>query len=349
LEKFEMKKTLVAIAAVAAVTGAMADVTITGFIDQAVQTTSTTLTAGTKSTINSIGNNLNGQSQISFGASEDLGDGMSAYVNYAFLPATNGDSSGATLGDAGSGIGIKGAFGNLFLGNNYDAVRTTMGDADVTGFGQAAGIGNVWSPSNALAPSRQGLIRWTLPSFTQGLDITVEHSNGALSTSVGDSTGAGISYTSGGLYLKYAVNQTKTSSGSTTFNTYDGANVATASNYDGSTANFQALAVTYDMGVAKLWYGNEQMNMSDSGDAAEAKWTAGISVPFGAASIGYAHSSAQFTNASGTVGNGLTSDAILAKYNFSKRTLAYLKAAKSATSSTSASISNTSLGLVHSF
>ena len=110
-----MKKTLVAIAAAAAVTGAMADVTITGFIDQALQTTSTTTSAGAKTTINTIDANLNGQSQISFGASEDLGDGMSAYVNYAILPGINGVTTGSTVGDAGSGIGIKGEIGRAHV------------------------------------------------------------------------------------------------------------------------------------------------------------------------------------------------------------------------------------------
>ena len=343
-----MKKTLVAIAAAAAVTGAMADVTITGFIDQALQTTSTTTSAGAKTTTNTIDSNLNGQSQISFGVSEDLGDGNTAYVNYALLPNING-GTGSAANDAGSGIGIKGAFGNLFLGNNYDQVRGTMGDADVTGFGATASVGSVWAPTNALSPSRTQLVRWTLPTLTQGLDIVVEHSNGGLSTGVGDSTGVGISYTTGGLYVKYAANQTKTSSGGTTFTTYDGANVPSTSFFDGSTANYQAVALTYDLGTAKLYYGNQQMTMSDGGDAAEAKWTAGVSVPFGAASIGYGHSNAQFTSIAGTVLNGISSDAILAKYNFSKRTLAYIKAAKTTTSSTSASITNTSLGLVHSF
>ena len=214
-----MKKTLVAIAAAAVATGAMAEATITGFIDQALQTTSTTLSAGTKTTTNTIGSNLNGQSQITFSASEEF-DGMTAYVTYAMLPGINGSDS-SVMGDAGSGIGLKGAFGNVFLGNNYDQVRGTMGDADVTGFGATATVGSVWAPTNALSPSRTQLVRYTLPTLAQGLDVVFEHNNGGLSTGVGDSNGVGISFTTGGLYLKYAANQTKTSSGSTTFSTYD--------------------------------------------------------------------------------------------------------------------------------
>lgn len=343
-----MKKTLVAIAAVAAVTGAMADVTISGFIDQAVQTTSTTLAAGTKSTINSVGNNLNGQDQLSFNASEDLGDGMTAYGTYNIQP-TISVPGGGNVTDVGSGIGIKGAFGNLFIGSVYDQVFLTMAAADVTGFGATNGVGSVWAATNGVGANARSVV-YTLPTLAEGLTILAEQAYGGLATGVGDSFGYSVAYTTGALFVKFASTQVKTSSGVTAFSSTDGAAVATTSSlFDGSIATYSALAATYDLGSAKLYYGNEQMSMNNSGDAAENKYTAGVSVPFGAASLGYARSSAQFTNAAATKLNEINSDAIVAKYSFSKRTLAYLKAAKSTTSSTSASISNTSLGLVHSF
>jgi len=343
-----MKKTLVAIAAVAAVTGAMADVTISGFIDQAVQTTSTTLAAGTKSTINSVGNNLNGQDQLSFNASEDLGDGMTAYGTYNIQP-TISVPGGGNVTDVGSGIGIKGAFGNLFIGSVYDQVFLTMAAADVTGFGATNGVGSVWAATNGVGANARSVV-YTLPTLAEGLTILAEQAYGGLATGVGDSFGYSVAYTTGALFVKFASTQVKTSSGVTAFSSTDGAAVATISSlFDGSIATYSALAATYDLGSAKLFYGNEQMSMNNSGDAAESKYTAGVSVPFGAASLGYARSSAQFTNAAATKLNEINSDAIVAKYSFSKRTLAYLKAAKSTTSSTSASISNTSLGLTHSF
>jgi len=343
-----MKKTLVAIAAVAAVTGAMADVTISGFIDQAVQTTSTTLAAGTKTTLNSVGNNLNGQDQLSFNASEDLGDGMTAYGTYNIQP-TISVPGGGNVTDVGSGIGIKGAFGNLFIGSVYDQVFLTMAAADVTGFGATNGVGSVWAATNGVGANARSVV-YTLPTLAEGLTILAEQAYGGATTGVGDSFGYSVAYTTGALFVKFASTQVKTSSGVTAFSSTDGAAVATTSSlFDGSIATYSALAATYDLGSAKLFYGNEQMSMNNSGDAAESKYTAGVSVPFGAASLGYARSSAQFTNAAATKLNEINSDAIVAKYSFSKRTLAYLKAAKSTTSSTSASISNTSLGLVHSF
>jgi len=339
-----MKKTLVAIAAVAAVTGAMADVTISGFIDQAVQTTSTTLAAGTKSTINSVGNNLSGQDQLSFNASEDLGDGMTAYGTYNIQPTIGTNGNSGNLTDVGSGIGIKGAFGNLFIGTVYDQVFLTMAAADVTGFGATNGVGSVWAATNGVGANAKSVV-YTLPTLVEGLTITAENAYGGVATGVGDSFGYSVAYTTGALFVKFASTQVKTSSGVTAFSSTDGAAVATISSlFDGSIATYSALAATYDLGSAKLFYGNEKMSMNNSGDAAESKYTAGVSVPFGAASLGYARSSAQFTNAAATKLNEINSDAIVAKYSFSKRTLAYLKAAKSTTSSTSASISNTSCG-----
>ena len=327
-----MKKTLVAIAAVAAVTGAMADVTISGFIDQAVQTTSTTLAAGTKSTINSVGNNLNGQDQLSFNASEDLGDGMTAYGTYNIQP-TISVPGGGNVTDVGSGIGIKGAFGNLFIGSVYDQVFLTMAAADVTGFGATNGVGSVWAATNGVGANAKSVV-YTLPTLADGLTILAEQAYGGVATGVGDSFGYSVAYTTGALFVKFASTQVKTSSGTTAFSSTDGAAVATVSSlFDGSIATYSALAATYDLGSAKLFYGNEQMSMNNSGDAAESKYTAGVSVPFGAASLGYARSSAQFTNAAATKLNEINSDAIVAKYSFSKRTLAYLKAAKSTTSS----------------
>ncbi|MFN5811954.1 MAG: porin, partial [Burkholderiales bacterium] len=74
-----MKKTLVAVAALAAVTGAMAEVTISGFIDQAYNTTRTTDADGVSSTVTSVGHNAIGQDALGFAVSEDLGNGITAF------------------------------------------------------------------------------------------------------------------------------------------------------------------------------------------------------------------------------------------------------------------------------
>jgi len=342
-----MKKTLVAVAAMAAITGAMAEVTISGQVDLSVNATTTTLAAGTKSTVNSVGSNQYGQSQITFGVTEDLGDGTSAYANMVFIPspATNGESLNQ---DTGSGVGIKGAFGNIFLGNVYSQVWTVYAAADASGFGATSTAGSVWANTNGVGAKSQSIV-YTLPSMVQGLDITAEQNYAGTSTGVGDATGLGVTYTSGAVYAKYAASKLKTTSGTTAFNTYDGAGTATAVTYDGSEATYQALAVTYDLGVTKLFYGAESMSMNDAGDAAESKYTYGLTVPFGAVTLGWGHSNAKFTSNAGTTETTISGDKLFAKYALSKRTVAYVTTGKSSTSGASGALTNTSIGLFHSF
>jgi len=344
-----MKKTLVAVAALAAVTGAMAEVSITGFLDQAVQTTTTTSSTGAKTTTNKGGPNLIGQDQITFGVTEDLGDGMSAYANLVLgmFSATNG---GSPFQDTGSGIGLKGAFGNVFIGNVRNQVWQAQAAVDPAGWGTGGfADGSVWTSTNGSAAKSNSLV-YTLPSIAQGLNVTVENSFGGTSTNAGDSTGLGISYTTGGFTAIYAASSTKTISGTTTFNTYDGAGSvgSTGQLYDGSTATTQVLGATYDLGVAKLYYGALNQTVNDGGDVAEGKYTYGISVPFGALTIAWGHSNAVFTNNAGTQ-NTVTGDKIYAKYALSKRTNAYITTGKSQSSSSQIGLTNTSIGLTRSF
>ena len=190
---------------------------------------------------------------------------------------------------------------------------------------------------------------YTLPSIVQGLDITAEQNYAGASTGVGDATGLGVAYTSGAFFAKYAASKLKTSSGTTSFFTYDGAGTAsTSTTYDGSEATYSALAVTYDLGVTKLYYGAETMSMNDSGDAAESKSTYGLTVPFGAVTLGWGHSNAAFTNASATI-TTISGDKLFAKYTLSKRTVAYITTGKSSTSGVSGALTNSSIGLFHSF
>jgi len=108
-----MKKTLVALAAIAA-TSAFADVSITGFIDQAYNRTTVN-----GATTTGIGSNIIGQDQITFGVSEDLGNGLTAYGNIRVAPNV---SEGTAFANDASEVGIKGAFGNVALGQQYSSM-----------------------------------------------------------------------------------------------------------------------------------------------------------------------------------------------------------------------------------
>jgi len=371
LEKFEMKKTLVAIAAAAAVTGVYAEVTISGFVDLAVMSTSSTSSVGAKTTANTVGTSGTGQDALNFGITEDLGNGLTAFADMNYVVAT-GTNASTPSQDSGSGIGLKSAsMGKIFLGNSYNQIWFTMNMADASGWG-AGKMGSVWAATNGAAGSvenNSNAIVYTLPTLTEGLDIIVEGRYGNTSTGTADSTGAGIAYTNGALSAKYAYNKKNLSTASSTtyavsststsvvsstsytsaFSTYDALSAATAGSSDGATSLVtQAIALTYDFGVAKAFYGNQTQVGNNGSGIAENKYTYGITVPFGATTIGYAHSSAEFTNAGDTT-TKISGDKIIARYALSKRTNVYASYGKTATDGATTSLSNTSLGLFHSF
>jgi len=323
----------------------MAEVSITGFLDQAVQTTTTTSSAGAKTTTNTVGANLIGQDQIVFGVSEDLGDGLTAYAAMAVFNNTTANGTNLSS-DTGSGVGLKGAFGNVFLGNVYSQVWQTMAAADASGWG-AGSKGSVWGNTNGVGANSRSIV-YTLPSLSAGLDITVEQSYANTSTAVGDASGVSVSYATGALFVKYAASKINVSSGTTTYSSYDGAGTATPTTFDGSQATFQALALTYDLGAAKLYYGAQIMSANDSADVAENKYTYGLTVPFGATTIGWGHSNAVYTNNAGTNAT-VSGDKIYAKYAFSKRTNGYFAVGKASTTGSQIGLTNTAIGLTHSF
>jgi len=127
-----MKKTLVAVAAMAAVTGAMAEVTISGQLDQAYNTVRTTTAGQVSSTRTTLSNNALGQDALNFGVTEDVGGGITAYGNVnTIFNATTAAGSALTV-DNGSGIGVRGEFGDIRLGVSYADTFFTSAASDAS-------------------------------------------------------------------------------------------------------------------------------------------------------------------------------------------------------------------------
>jgi predicted porin len=353
LENFEMKKTLVALAAIAA-TSAFADVSITGFIDQAYNRTAVTSAANARTSSSNIGSNAIGQDQITFGITEDMGDGMTAYANIRVKPDV---SAGSMAGDV-SNVGLKGAFGNVQFASDYGTTWYTANMSDASGWG--SGAGNVHGP---LVGGTNDAIIYTLPTMVQGLGVTVASVAGGDATGkgAGNATAYMLSYGIGALNIQYAGARGKTSSkaGSLTQWTTSsnvGTNPATPTTAGsvleditaGSTSTQNALALTYDLGMAKLYFGTTSGKSGGDADQKASSSTYGVSIPFGAASIGIASSSASRTSAA-AVEEKETGYRILGKYALSKRTTAYVQNGTSKVSGTSRATTSTGLGLTHNF
>jgi len=117
-----MKKTLVAIAAITAVTGAMAQATISGQIEMGY-TSATTTTGGSIATTKSLGDG-HGNSFLNFNAAEDLGGGMKADMQIGFLPIV--DKQAQTQTSYQSFVGLSGDFGRVQAAHLHNLKLTLL-------------------------------------------------------------------------------------------------------------------------------------------------------------------------------------------------------------------------------
>lgn len=130
-----------------------------------------------------------------------------------------------------------------------------------------------------------------------------------------------------------------------------GANVAQEVTAANSKAGITALAITYDLGMAKLHYG---LFTSKSGGDTDQKAKAnimGVSMPFGATTVGITSSTAQRTNAAATKVKA-TGYRAKVSYALSKRKSAYGAYGAYGTEKVDASTANdkqTAIGLIHAF
>lgn len=147
-----MKKTLIAVAALTAAVGAMADLKITGEVDTTVRMTDT----GANSTT-TVGRDGRGTSGVILSGDNDLGDGLKAIYLYEVDFSPFEDASSFTGGEKFAGL--EGSFGKLRLGtpnavthNVNGAVRYGMfGTKDggrATAGGITAGGSNVTGTAN---------------------------------------------------------------------------------------------------------------------------------------------------------------------------------------------------------
>ena len=317
-----MKKTLIALATLAAATGAMAQstVTITGVVDPSVTSTKTTYGDNGARTVNALKHSQNGTTAVIFKGTEDLGGGLKANFLYEldFDPTVGGSLSSLPDNDKQLQNGeafasIQGGFGELKLGvaNNpslsVQAGRTGFGTKVGGGFGGVSGTGRVRDNGSMVYSTP------TFSGFTAMLGYAPETS---AVTAVNGGTAAAKVTAKTDLALMYA----------------NGPIAAAVSSYAQSGVNSQTNAyVSYDLGVAKLTLGMHSENQKSTLAAAAAP---GFAKPTGkssgtniaiAAPIGAVTLLANY----GTLNDKSASNfdrkitAIGANYALSKRTTAY--------------------------
>jgi predicted porin len=267
LEKLSMKKSLIALAALAVVTAASAQSTVvlSGSVSMGLQQTGTSVAAQTTQVAGVDGVSSN---SFNFTATEDLGGGMTAtaVINNR-LSALNAD-----LGTGDLFVNLSGGFGQVRAGRytwssnsgyNAFASRTVTG---LGGAGQALGSNNT--------------LQYTTPGFN-GLTATLAYQANQFATGTAG-TGVKVNYAAGPMALQIATS------------------TAPQGGITGVEAKVDSIGATYDLGVAKIFFhyydqsAGETIANSTSGAYTTGNTTAliddtgtslSIAVPMGAATL----------------------------------------------------------------
>ena len=316
-----MKKTLIALAAIAAVSAASAQVTLYGRIDAGVSVTTTNSGAAGESDLSVNKQHSGNQSGSRWGlkGTEDLGGGLSAsFVLENSLAIDTGVSTGFSRQ---AFISVAGPFGALSLGRQYTAIDNLWGTFDAQGYTSASAMSYAWSSfldkatttygAHSDMARRDNMIQYALPKmgdFSAYVQVSPGEDNDAASRSAGNYAAAGLNFASGPFAAGVAYeNTTVTTAAAAASTAYSFPSATTGACATGTTTTAggfcskasAAAGVTsvdtantsvmgsYDLGMMKLFAGFEQAKTTTKQDAG---WNLGVSVPVGATSIqlGYA-------------------------------------------------------------
>jgi predicted porin len=236
LENFSMKKTLIALAAVAVSSAAMAQVTVSGVINARYQSSDTTGNGVVKGMTFS-------DSEIVFSASEDLGGGLKASGSMSI----EGLSDGANGTGSGVILGLSGGFGSVTFSNKDGSDYLAVNEVTAGGF------------TNSFADDR---ITYTSPNIS-GLTLSVTLGDGVRgATAVGESA----TDKSRTVELNYAAGPLTANVGmlSVDKNTH--------TSLDGGTR----FKVGYNFGVAAVTYGQANVTNSPTSKTTETATTISV-------------------------------------------------------------------------
>ncbi len=295
-----MKKTLIALAAVAATGAAFAQssVTLYGRVDASVGSTKNTVTGvSTTKLFNGSDAGLTG-SRWGMKGSEDLGGGLKAefVLENRFNVDDGAETSGARLFHGQSIVGLTGGFGQVHLGRTYTAfdsakavsVSKSVFDSSFTP--NAPAIGNY----DVRGANQIKYVSPTMGGFSAIASVGLKESTTAGTKNI---TSLAALYSAGPL----------------------GAAVGVHKNAAGDNV---VVSGSYNLGVAALSAGYAQFDGANSGNDMSG-FNLGVEVPMGAVSLslGYANGETE-TNAGAKVSK-YSGFGMGATYTLSKRTKLY--------------------------
>ena len=362
-----MKKSLIALAALAVVSAASAQssVTISGLLDfSAIGNGKITTQTSTVKTNNTGAQNNFSTGQVSINGTEDLGGGLKAsfVINSAItgLAATG-------FGDRDTNLALAGGFGTVRVGRFIPAAAYGFNTVNPTTY-----VGSIYSigQTKAVDAARLGTtttsferndnnVQYTSPTVN-GLTLNVNYSTTSSDSSIlaGEAktqqTGLSVSYANGPLNVAVGVNN----------RSVDAVGTSTTLVGDKLDADLNWVSASYDLGVAKLIAAHVMRDDKTTVAAGTvtnnvdiAVTNLGVSVPMGAFTFTAAvYSGKNKVSALSTDNTKLSGNQLSARYALSKRTFAYAivgtnKIAADSGNTLNATFKETgsAFGLVHSF
>jgi hypothetical protein len=288
LEKFSMKKTLIALAAVAVSSAAMAQVTISGVL--AAGYANDTAKTGVKTSGYGIDT-----ANFTMSVAEDLGNGMTAFGSLAFENAsedvvTNGN--GATLG-------LRGSFGSVVF--------------SATEAGDFLPVDGLTASSNGTDADR---ITYTSPKIA-GFTASVTHQDDVDSGAAATAAASGKSGAGAVNPAEIDADARGTSSVLTIGVNYTNGPISAdivSADFRGAAKGKDRLGVraSYDFGVAKVTYGQmKETNTDKSTNVTETGLT--LAAPLGPVTAAYAMVTSKTGTAAKRKGNSLSVSYALSK------------------------------------
>ncbi len=349
LEKLVMKKTLIALAAVAATGAAFAQssVTISGGYGLALGQTKIGADNSGMQIARQTGN-------IQFAGSEDLGGGLragfalqSSIGGVATTNTDNGTTGALTnrtiLGDRAANVSLSGGFGSFVLGRGNTAIRSLWGAiGDVSQSPVVSGLSAGSGTSDAAARVIYGdtfsnYVAYTTPNMsgftaTVGLAPTQSVAGATAVLNAGDTaaTKDTMSYT-----LQYAKGPLA-------------AAVNISDQAQTGNVKLTTILASYDLGVAKIGLTQQSIDMNDGSTNPGDGTAITIAAPMGAGILSAGYGMRKATAAVG-VGDDVKQTHFGYRYNLSKRTHLNLISNKINRAGAAADVTETHLVVGHTF
>jgi predicted porin len=334
-----MKKTLIAIAALAATSAfAQSSVTIYGVMDAGPNVVSSTTAAGVKTT--TTNGNASGawaSNRVGFKGTEDIGGGLKADFTYelGMAAGTTGDLS-STGGVRQSHVTLSGGMGSINYGRQYNPAFLLNIALDAGSANNLSAGRTVYSGSAITTARTSGLATYTTPTmggFTAKLSSGTNTAEVAGAETGSKVMGGSIAYANGPLFVAYGVNNVNA--------------VNAAGDRDES-----ILGATYKLGQATLLVSTGGVKVKDAAGAQSAKKSAnqvGIRYPFGKVTTFASYGTLTDNTISGSADVKSTAYQAGAMYNFSARTGLYAAYGSTKAETGSAKNSELAVGVRHSF